>query len=94
MQDIFTQLVDETKNSLKTQWSDIRDENLNKFQTTFDTEHDVMMAQLRLIEFYNTHRDVMAFDPIQNELVILDDMLIEELASHKAAIENASMKKL
>ena len=77
IQGLIGKFTEEQQVLVTKQWEKLRDENIEKFTLYFTTEQDLMMANLALVEFYNTHRDVMEVDVI-NERVIFDTVELQQ----------------
>ena len=77
IRELIGQFAEEQRAPVTEQWEKLRDENIEKFTLYFTTEQDLMMANLALVEFYNTHREAMEVDVI-NERVIFDTVELQE----------------
>ena len=77
---LIEQFEDEGRERVEKGWAEVRDENAEKFMAFFAMDQDVLMAQLKLIEFYNENRDVLDVD-IENDRILFDDIAKQEEAA-------------
>ncbi|MEZ5814261.1 MAG: hypothetical protein R3E13_06005 [Alphaproteobacteria bacterium] len=77
IQDLIGQLEGEARENVRQSWVEVRDENIEKYGAFFATEQDVLMAQLKLIEFYAEHSEVLSVDA-DNGRVLFEDGALQE----------------
>ncbi len=76
-QELLLQFEGAEQENLQQNWSDVRDQSVAKYTGFFAVEQDVIMAQLRLIEFYAKHSDVLNID-VENERILFDTVDLQE----------------
>jgi len=76
-QDLIHQFEGETQLTIQKNWTDVRDQNTTKYTAFFAMEQDVLMAQLKLIEFYAEHREVLSVD-VANDRVLFESVELQE----------------
>ena len=77
IQELLSQLDEETQVRLQARWDNMRNENVSKLVTFFDTEQEILSAQLGLIRFYNDNRAEMSVDT-ENDRVLFEDVTLQE----------------
>ena len=68
-QDLIARFEDSEQTLVQTRWGEVRDENAEKFMNFFASEEDILMAKLRLLEFYAENKDILTVDVVNDHIV-------------------------
>ncbi len=76
-QELLSPFEEGMQAKLQQDWEDVRDESITKYTAFFAMEQDILMAQLKRIEFYAEHSEVLSIDE-KNERVLFEDVDLQE----------------
>ena len=77
MQELIAKFEEDERGAVQVSWNALRDENVEKLSVYFTIERDLMMAHLKLVEFYDQHQENLSVD-VENERVIFEDVELQE----------------
>ncbi len=94
-QDLIPQFKDvQEQENIRTSWAKVRDENMKLMRAFFTMDQEILNAQLELIEFYRTNKDVMDIDE-NGDIVFMQDSIGQRAQVLKDSIEELrKMQKL
>lgn len=76
-QDFIAQFEEDAQVGVQESWSSVRDENAEKYTSFFAAEQDLLMAQLKLIEFYSAQSAALSVDA-EHERVLFESVELQE----------------
>ncbi|MCB1721341.1 MAG: hypothetical protein H6860_03340 [Rhodospirillales bacterium] len=74
---LIEKLTPDSQDHVRQTWNKIRNENAEKFMAFFESDQEVLSAQLKLIEFYKSHAQILHAD-IENQRITFDDISLQE----------------
>lgn len=86
---LIADLETENQTRVAAVWDEMRNENTEKLMILFTTDQAVLIAELKLIEFYNEHADDVQMNSVRQHILFDDVTLQEQQALLKANIIQA-----